>query len=124
MFSAQVFPYALCILEACMKLNEKLQKLTEGHRDAEEMSNWIFSLTPLGVAFIFYFIFLLPMDIENKNLLYVIGAAAGFSGLQAYWIYRGWRRNDGSTVLLGLIGIMFAVILTWAYVAFINASGS
>ena len=62
-----------------MKLSEKLQKLTEGRRDPHVMGDWIFSLTPLGVAFCFYFIFLLPMDIENKDLLYVIGAAAGFS---------------------------------------------
>lgn len=100
-----------------MKLSEKLRKLTEGHRDPEEMSTWIFSLTPLGVAFCFYFVFLLPMDIPNKDLLYVIGASAGFAGLQAYWVHRGWNRNDGMTVILGLAGIAFALVLTYAYVA-------
>ena len=57
------------------------------------------------------------MDIPNKDLLYVIGAAAGFSGLQGYWIYRGWSRDEGMTVILGVIGIIFAAILTWAYIA-------
>ena len=100
-----------------MKLSKKLRKLTDGHRDAEEMSTWIFSLTPLGVAFCFYFVFLLPMEIENKDLLYVMGAAAGFAGLQGYWVHRGWTRNDGLTVILGLAGIAFALILTYAYIA-------
>ena len=99
-----------------MKFSEKVKKMFEGERDAQEMSTWIFSLTPLGIAFCFYFVFLLPMDIENKDLLYVVGAAAGFSGLQAYWISRGWDRNDGITVVLGLVGILFAVLLTWAYI--------
>ena len=101
-----------------MKFSEKMKKMFEDHRDVEEMSTWIFSLTPLGIAFAFYFVFLLPMDIPNKDLLYVVGAAAGFSGLQAYWVARGWSRNDGMTVILGIIGIVFALVLTWAYVAF------
>lgn len=99
-----------------MKAAKKLKKMFEGERDHTEMSTWIFSLTPLGIAFTFYFVFLLPMELENKDLLYVVGAAAGFSGLQAYWISRGWKRNDGMTVVLGLVGIVFAFILTWAYI--------
>lgn len=99
-----------------MKAGKKLKKMFEGERDHTEMSTWIFSLTPLGIAFTFYFVFLLPMELENKDLLYVVGAAAGFSGLQAYWISRGWKRNDGMTVVLGLVGIVFAFILTWAYI--------
>ena len=69
-----------------MGARKKIKKMFEGERDPAEMSTWIFSLTPLGIAFSFYFVFLLPLDIENKDLLYVVGAAAGFSGLQAYWI--------------------------------------
>jgi len=99
-----------------MSFGEKLKKMFGGVRDPAEMSTWIFSLTPLGIAFTFYFVFLLPMEIENKDLLYVVGAAAGFSGLQAYWIARGWKRNDGMTVVLGMVGIAFAFILTWAYI--------
>ena len=101
-----------------MKFSEKMKKMFEEHRHPEEMSTWIFSLTPLGIAFAFYFVFLLPMDIPNKDLLYVVGAAAGFAGLQAYWIARGWRRNDGMTVILGMVGIGFALALTYAYVMF------
>jgi uncharacterized membrane protein HdeD (DUF308 family) len=99
-----------------MGLGEKFKNMFTGERDPAEMSNWIFSLTPLGIAFCFYFVFLLPMDIENKDLLYVVGAAAGFSGLQAYWIARGWKREEGITVILGMVGIVFAFILTWAYI--------
>ena len=58
------------------------------------------------------------MEIENKDLLYVLGAAAGFSGLQGYWVYRGWVRNDGSTVIMGLAGIALALILTYWYLIF------
>ena len=99
-----------------MGFGEKFKKMFGNVRDPAEMSTWIFSLTPLGIAFTFYFVFLLPMEIENKDLLYVVGAAAGFSGLQAYWIARGWKRNDGMTVVLGMVGIAFAFVLTWAYI--------
>lgn len=107
-----------------MSFNNKMKEMFSLERDPEEVSRWIFSLTPLGVAFIFYFIFLWPMDIENKTLLYVIGAAAGFSGLQAYWIARGWIRNEGLTVVLGIIGIAFAVLLAWLYLGFMAKTGS
>ena len=99
-----------------MSARKKLKKMFEGGRDHTEMSTWIFSLTPLGIAFTFYFVFLLPMELENKDLLYVVGAAAGFSGLQAYWISRGWKRNEGMTVVLGIVGIVFSFILTRAYI--------
>ena len=101
-----------------MGMRKKLKKMFAKERDPAEMSTWIFSLSPLGIAFTFYFVFLLPMDIENKDLLYVVGAAAGFSGLQAYWIARGWKREDGVTVILGLVGIAFAFLLTWSYISF------
>jgi uncharacterized membrane protein HdeD (DUF308 family) len=106
-----------------VSFNKKMKEMFSLDRDPEEISRWIFSLTPLGVAFIFYFIFLWPLEIENKLLLYVIGAAAGFSGLQAYWIARGWRRNEGLTVLLGVIGIAFAILLAWLYLGFSKKVG-
>jgi uncharacterized membrane protein HdeD (DUF308 family) len=99
-----------------MAITSKLSQMFRNSRDEKEVERWLFSLTPLGIAFTFYFVFLLPMELENKDLLYVVGAAAGFSGLQAYWISRGWKRNDGMTVVLGLVGIVFAFILTWAYI--------
>ena len=87
-------------------------------RDPQEMGRWIFSLTPLGVAFVFYFIFLLPAEIANKDVLYVVGATAGFSGLQAYWVVRGWKRKEILTVILGVIGIAVAFGLAWMYMSF------
>jgi uncharacterized membrane protein HdeD (DUF308 family) len=101
-----------------MAFGEKFKKMFNAERDHSEMSTWIFSLTPLGIAFCFYFVFLLPMEIANKDLLYVVGAAAGFAGLQTYWIARGWKREEGVTVILGFVGIIFAFILTWAYISF------
>jgi hypothetical protein len=61
------------------------------------------------VAFVFFFIFLLPMNIPNKDMVMVIGVAAGFIGLQSYWIFRGWCKNHALTIVLGLVGI--AVVL-------------
>ena len=69
-----------------MHITDKIDHMLETHRDEKEVQRWIFSLIPLGVAFVFFFIFLLPMDIPNKDIVLVIGAAAGFAGLQTYWI--------------------------------------
>ena len=100
-----------------MGITNKISQMFKNSRDEKEIERWLFSLTPLGVAFVFFFIFLLPMDIPNKNLVLVTGAAAGFAGLQSYWIYRGWRRNEGSTVLLGLIGIALTGCAVWLYLS-------
>jgi hypothetical protein len=100
-----------------MAITTKLNQLIKTNRHEKEVERWIFSLTPLGVAFVFFFIFLLPMDIPNKTTILVTGAAAGFAGLQSYWIYRGWRRNEGSTVLLGLIGIGLTFGVVWLYMS-------
>jgi hypothetical protein len=100
-----------------MAITEKLSQLIKNSRDEKEVERWIFSLTPLGVAFVFFFIFLLPMDIPNKNTVLVTGAAAGFAGLQSYWVYRGWRRNEGSTVLMGIIGIALTFGVVWLYLS-------
>jgi len=103
-----------------MHIPEKLDHMLESQRDEEEVQRWIFSLIPLGVAFVFFFIFLLSMDVPNKDWILVIGAAAGFAGLQSYWIFRGWQRDDGLTVLLGVIGIIFAGVFVWAYIDFLG----
>ncbi len=78
-----------------MSLSDKVDNLLESKRDEQEVQRWIFSLIPLGVAFVFFFIFMLPMDIANKDIILVTGAAAGFAGLQTYWIFRGWQREEG-----------------------------
>ncbi len=89
-------------------------------RDHQEVQRWMFSLAPLGVAFIFFFIFLLPMEIDNKDVVLVIGAAAGFAGLEAYWVYRGWRRNESLTVILGIAGIALTGLFAWSYEHFLG----
>lgn len=99
-----------------MEASGKLSKLVHTGRDPQEIQDWLFSLTPLGVAFTFFVVFLLPMDIANKDIILVTGIAAGFSGLQSYWVFRGWRKNHASTIMLGLIGIAITVSLAWGYI--------
>jgi hypothetical protein len=100
-----------------MQLNDKIDNLIQSRRDEAEVHRWLFSLVPLGVAFVFFFLLILPMEIEHKDMIIVTGLAAGFAGLQGYWMFRGWQRNEGLTVLLGLIGIVCAALLVWAYAA-------
>lgn len=103
-----------------MHITDKVGHILESHRDEQEVHRWIFSLIPLGVAFVFFFIFLLPMDIPDKDIILVTGAAAGFAGLQAYWISRGWRREEGLTILLGVLGLIAAAAFVWAYNNFLG----
>jgi hypothetical protein len=93
----------------------KLGKLLRTGRNPQEIETWLFSLIPLGVAFVFFFIFMLPMDIPRKDVVMVIGTAAGFTGLQSYWIFRGWRKNHALTIVLGLIGIAIVLWLVRLY---------
>ena len=93
----------------------KLGKLLKTSRDPQEIQDWIFSLAPLGVAFTFFLIFLWPMDIPNKDIILASGVAAGFIGLESYWVFRGWRKNHISKTLLGLAGIAITLAATWAY---------
>ncbi len=98
-----------------MEHTGKLGKLLRTGRNPQEVGDWLFSLIPLGVAFAFFFIFLLPMDIPRKDVVMVIGTAAGFTGLQSYWIFRGWRKNHALTIVLGLIGIAIVLGLVKLY---------
>ena len=93
----------------------KLGKLLRTGRNPQEIETWLFSLIPLGVAFVFFFIFMLPMDIPRKDVVMVIGTAAGFTGLQSYCIFRGWRKNHALTIVLGLIGIAIVLWLVRLY---------
>ena len=97
----------------------KLGKLLRTGRNPQEVQDWLFSLIPLGVAFVFFFIFLLPMDIPRKDVVMVIGTAAGFTGLQSYWIFRGWRKNHVLTIALGLIGIAIVLGLVRLYLTLV-----
>jgi hypothetical protein len=101
-----------------MAEKSKLKKLLTTNRDRNEAGNWIFSLVPIAVAFTFYIIFILSSDIEGKALFIAYGAAAGFIGLESYWVMRGWRNNHGSTVLMGIIGIALTIGLLKLYLYF------
>ena len=103
-----------------MTFRERIHKIFYGVRDDKEMENWFLTLTPIAVAFIFFFIFMMPLRIENKDLILVIGAGAGLAGLQTYWIYRGWIRGDGMTLLQGLLGLAAVLGATWAYVEYLR----
>ena len=96
----------------------KVSKLLKTSRDPQEVQDWMLSLVPLGVAFVFFLIFMLLMDIPHKELIIVIGAAAGFIGLESYWVFRGWRKNHIITVILGLIGIAMTIAMAWLYMVF------
>lgn len=93
----------------------KLNKLVTTHRGPGEVQDWIFSLTPIGVAFTFYIVFIMSTAIEPKGLFIAFGAAAGFIGLESYWIIRGWRNNHAITILMGLLGIAMTLGLLGLY---------
>jgi membrane associated rhomboid family serine protease len=103
-----------------MRITDKVDHMLESKRDEKEVQRWIFSLIPLGVAFVFFLIFMLPMEISNKDVILVMGAAAGFAGLQAYWIFRGWQRAEALTIVLGIIGIVIAGAFVWSYTDFLG----
>ena len=97
----------------------KLNKLLTTGRDKSEAEDWIFSLTPMGVAYAFYIMFIMSTNIEPKELFLAYGAAAGFIGLESYWIIRGWRKNHASTIVMGLIGIAITLSLLFLYVSIV-----
>ena len=103
-----------------MHIGDKINGILKGHRDEREIQRWMFSLLPLGVAFAFFFIFMLHMEVDNKDVILLTGAAAGFSGVESYWVYRGWQREDGLTIILGLVGIVLTALFTWAYIEFLG----
>ena len=97
----------------------KLNKLLTTSRGKSETEDWIFSLTPMGVAFVFYVMFIMSANIEPKGIFLAYRAAAGFIGLESYWIVRGWRKNNVSTILMGLLGIVITLGMLFLYKSFI-----
>jgi hypothetical protein len=93
----------------------KLDKLLTTSRDKGEAEDWIFSLTPMGVAFVFYVMFIMSTNIEPKGIFLAYGAAAGFIGLESYWIVRGWRKNNAGTIVMGLLGIAITLGILFLY---------
>ena len=100
-----------------MEDNNKPDRLLATKRDPDEAENWMFSLIPVFVAFSFYIFFIMSSDIDNKNLFIAYGAAAGFVGLETYWVVRGWRKNHGSTVLMGFLGIAATIGILYFYLS-------
>lgn len=103
-----------------VQITEKAGQRLKLGRDEQEVQRWMFSLAPLGVAFVFFFIFLLPMNIPDKDIILVSGFAAGFAGLETYWIFRGWQRGEGLTVLLGVLAIGITGVFLWGYINFLS----
>jgi len=101
-----------------MEDKSKLEKLFTTKRKTGEGEDWIFSLTPIGIAFVFYIMFIISSDIDQKGLFIAYGAAAGIIGLESYWIVRGWRNNHGSTVIMGILGIAITLGLLKLYMSF------
>jgi hypothetical protein len=100
-----------------MEDESKLNKLLTTKRKAGEAEDWIFSLTPISVAFVFYIMFILSTDIEQKGLFIAFGAAAGLVGLESYWIVRGWRQHHLSTVIMGALGIAITLGMLKLYMS-------
>ena len=96
---------------------KKIEKLLKTKRAYGEAEDWIFSLTPVGVAFVFYIMFIITTDMEQKGLFVAYGAAAGLVGLESYWIIRGWRKHHLSTVIMGMIGIIVTLGLLYLYMS-------
>ena len=101
-----------------MSDESKLSKIMKTSRGMNETESWIFSLAPVGVAFVFYIMFIVSSDIDQKGLFIAYGAAAGLIGLETYWVVRGWRKNHGSTVILGILGIAITLGLLQLYLSF------
>ncbi len=101
-----------------MEEESKLNKFLKTKRKAGEAEDWIFSLTPISVAFVFYIMFILSTDIEQKGVFIAFGAAAGLIGLESYWIVRGWRQHHLSTVVMGVMGIAVTLGLLNMYMSF------
>jgi hypothetical protein len=102
-----------------MESTGKLNKLLTTGRDQSEAEDWMFSLVPIGVAFVFYMVFIMSTNIEPKGLFLAYGAAAGFIGLESYWIIRGWRKNHAITIVMGFVGITITLCLLFLYVSIV-----
>jgi hypothetical protein len=85
---------------------------------SEAVGNWIFSLIPVGVAFVFYVVFIITAELENKDVFLAFGATAAFIGLESYWIMRGMRENSTGIVVTGLIGIAVTLGALYLYMSF------
>jgi tetrahydromethanopterin S-methyltransferase subunit D len=81
------------------------------------IQDWLFTFVPLGVAFSFYVVFIMATNIEPKGLFLAGGAAAGFVGLQSYWVFRGFCKKRPFIIVAGLVGIAVTIGLLMLYMS-------
>jgi hypothetical protein len=91
---------------------------SDSHDSHDVVGNWIFSLLPIGVAFVFYVVFIAGSNLEHANMFIAYGAAAAFIGLESYWIIYGLRNKYVGTVVMGLAGIAMTVGLLYLYLSY------
>ena len=97
--------------------NETNQQIV--HRGyTADTEDWLVSLAPVAVAFIFYIFFIMSSDLDNKHMFIAYGITAGVIGLQTFWIVRGWRNKVTSTVVMGGISIIIVLGLLKTYLHF------
>lgn len=97
-------------------MNNK-NSVAEVHDSGDDLENWLFSLIPVGVAFTFYVVFILYARLENEHLFIAFGAGAAIVGLESYWVIRGLRNRNYSTVAMGIAGISITVALILTYLS-------
>jgi hypothetical protein len=102
-----------------MEQTTKFGKLLSTRRDEREASDWVFSLTPISVAFVFYVLFIMSANLEQSGVFIAYGAAAGFIGLETYWVVRGWYKNHLSTIIMSIFAIAMTVGLLQVYLYFV-----
>jgi hypothetical protein len=101
-----------------MENTTKLTKLLSTCRHEREACDWVFSLIPISVAFVFYVLFIMSANLEHSGVFIAYGAAAGFIGLETYWVVRGWKKNNLSTIILSVIAIIMTVVLLRIFLQF------
>jgi hypothetical protein len=102
-----------------MENTSRLKQLLHTSRDECEAHDWVFSLTPVGVAFVFYLMFIMSANIERSGMFIAFGAAAGFIGLESYWVVRGWKKKHLSTIVLSTLAIALTVGLLNVFMHFV-----
>lgn len=98
-------------------MNENIESV-ETANSSDEVGSWIFSLAPVGVAFLFYVVFILQANLENTHLFLAYGATAGFIGLETFWILKGWQNGRKNIVIMGIAGIAITLGVLNTYLSF------
>lgn len=94
------------------------QNTTEKSTDI--VASWMFSLLPIGVAFVFYVVIILASSLENANIFIAYGAAAAFIGLETYWVTYGLRNKFVGTIIMGLAGIAITLGVLFLYLSVVS----